>query len=73
VGATIPGNVNVIDPRVSLAPQNRIEGAHTGGVEDIDTQDNTLITCGWTYRSSFPLLLGLISCVDQQDTYWIRW
>jgi hypothetical protein len=51
VGATITGNINVIDPRVSLNPQNKIEGAHTGAVEDIDTQDNTLITCGWTYRS----------------------
>jgi len=62
------GDINVIDPRVSLSPQNRIERAHTGSVEDIDTQDNTLITCGWTYRSPFLLLPGLILCADQPDT-----
>lgn len=47
------GNITIIDPRIGLTPQNRVEGAHTGGIEDIDTQDNTLITCGWTFRYSF--------------------
>jgi hypothetical protein len=44
------GNIAIIDPRISLAPQNKVEGAHTGGVEDIDTQDNSLLSCGWTLK-----------------------
>jgi hypothetical protein len=50
VGATMNGNITIIDPRVGLIPQQRIEAAHTGGIEDLDTQDNTLISCGWTFR-----------------------
>jgi len=49
-GATINGNIAIIDPRVSLSPQNGVNGAHTGGIEDIDTQDNSVLTCGWTFR-----------------------
>jgi hypothetical protein len=51
-GATTHGNINIIDPRIGLTPQNTVEGAHTGTIEDIDTQDNTLISCGWTFRYS---------------------
>ena len=53
--ATITGNVAIIDPRVSLSPQNGVIAAHTGGIEDIDTQDNSVLTCGWTYRYSDSL------------------
>jgi hypothetical protein len=49
-GATLKGNIAIIDPRAGLAPQYTVEGAHTGAIEDIDTQDNTLLSCGWTYR-----------------------
>jgi len=48
--ADASGNIAIIDPRVSLSPQYLVEEAHTGGIEDIDTQDNTLLSCGWTYR-----------------------
>jgi PAB-dependent poly(A)-specific ribonuclease subunit 2 len=48
--ADASGNIAIIDPRASLEPQFLVEEAHTGGIEDIDTQDNTLLTCGWTYR-----------------------
>jgi hypothetical protein len=44
------GNIAIIDPRIGLGAQNKVEGAHTGGIEDIDTQDNTILSCGWTFR-----------------------
>jgi hypothetical protein len=46
----VNGNIAIIDPRVGLGPQNKVEAAHTGGIEDIDTQDNTILSCGWTFR-----------------------
>jgi PAB-dependent poly(A)-specific ribonuclease subunit 2 len=49
-GATMNGNIAIIDPRIGLGAQNKVEGAHTGGIEDIDTQDNTILSCGWTFR-----------------------
>jgi PAB-dependent poly(A)-specific ribonuclease subunit 2 len=49
-GATINGNIAIIDPRVSLSPQSGVTAAHTGAIEDIDTQDNSVLTCGWTYK-----------------------
>lgn len=62
------GNIAIIDPRISLAPQNKVEGAHTGGVEDIDTQDNSLLSCGWTFRL-FVSRMSLMT--DRRDTFLI--
>ncbi|KAK9467389.1 ubiquitin carboxyl-terminal hydrolase-domain-containing protein [Lipomyces arxii] len=56
------GDVVLIDP-VSLQVVRKIP-AHSGGVADLDSRDNVLLTCGHTYRGRSYLLDPLLNIYD---------
>ncbi|KAK7208564.1 PAB-dependent poly(A)-specific ribonuclease subunit PAN2 [Myxozyma melibiosi] len=56
------GDVVLIDP-VSLQVVRKIP-AHSGGLVDLDSRDNVLLTCGHTYRGSSYLLDPLLNIYD---------
>ncbi|KAK9240841.1 ubiquitin carboxyl-terminal hydrolase-domain-containing protein [Lipomyces kononenkoae] len=56
------GEVVLIDP-VSLQTIRKIPG-HSGGLADLDTHDNVLLTCGQTHRGTSYLLDPLLNIYD---------
>ncbi|KAK9473883.1 ubiquitin carboxyl-terminal hydrolase-domain-containing protein [Dipodascopsis tothii] len=56
------GDIVLIDP-VSLQVVRKFP-AHSGGIADLDTRDNVLLTCGHTYRGSAYLLDPLLNIYD---------
>ncbi|KAK9248628.1 ubiquitin carboxyl-terminal hydrolase-domain-containing protein [Lipomyces tetrasporus] len=56
------GEVVLIDP-VSLQIVRKIP-AHSGGLADLDTHDNVLLTCGQTHRGTSYLLDPLLNIYD---------
>ncbi|KAK9492754.1 ubiquitin carboxyl-terminal hydrolase-domain-containing protein [Lipomyces doorenjongii] len=61
-GGSTRGEVVLIDP-VSLQIVRKIP-AHSGGLADLDTHDNVLLTCGQTHRGTSYLLDPLLNIYD---------